>query len=128
MIGAISLTIAFFLLLIATTTNVKEAVWEFGVLRSMGVTKAEGKRIAMYEAFMVVCTASILGTGVGFITAVTIAAQFYLFIELPVQVVFPYYLLVGMLVISSITTYLAVSIPVKSVNKRQIASVLKAGA
>ena len=94
----------------------------------MGVTKAQGKRIAMYEAFMVVGTAAILGTGVGFITAVTIAAQFYLFIELPVQVVFPFVLLAGMLIISAITTYLAVSIPVKSVNNRQIASVLKAGA
>ena len=74
LIGAISLTITFFLLLISTTTNVKEAVWEYGVLRSMGVTRAEGSRIAMYEAFMVVGTAAILGTGVGFITAVTIAA------------------------------------------------------
>ena len=44
-IAAISLVIAFFLLLIATTQNVKEAVWEYGVLRSMGVTKDEGKRI-----------------------------------------------------------------------------------
>ena len=41
-IGAIALVIAFFLLLIATTQNVKEAVWEYGVLRSMGITMAEG--------------------------------------------------------------------------------------
>ena len=81
----------------------------------------------MYEAFMVVLTAAILGTAVGFITAVTIATQFYMFIELPVQVVFPYILLSGMLVISCITTWVAVYVPVKSVNRRQIASVLKAG-
>ena len=41
-IGAISLIIAFFLLLIATTQNVKEAIWEYGVLRSMGVTRDQG--------------------------------------------------------------------------------------
>ena len=93
----------------------------------MGVTKAEGQRIQMYEAFMVVLSAALLGTLVGFITAVTIAAQFYMFIELPVQVVFPYTLLAGMLTIAFTTTWFAVWVPVKAVNGRQIASVLKAG-
>ena len=37
-IGGISLFIAFFLLLIATSANVRDAVWEYGVLRSMGIT------------------------------------------------------------------------------------------
>jgi ABC-type antimicrobial peptide transport system permease subunit len=44
-IGAISLTIAFFLLLISTTQNVKDAIWEYGVLRACGVTMEEGQRI-----------------------------------------------------------------------------------
>ena len=78
----------------------------------MGVTKDEGERIAMYEAFMVILSAAILGTGVGFITAMTIAAQFYMFIELPVQVSFPWILLAGMLAIAFVTTYLAVWVPV----------------
>jgi len=37
-IASISLFIAFFLLLISMTQNVNEASWEFGVLRSMGLT------------------------------------------------------------------------------------------
>ena len=53
-IGAISLVISFFLLLIATTQNVKEAIWEYGVLRSMGITKDQGKRIYLYEAYHVI--------------------------------------------------------------------------
>ena len=76
-IGAISLIIAFFLLLIATTQNVKEAIWEYGVLRSMGVTRDQGKRIQMYEAYIVIISAAILGTLVGFITAVTISNNFF---------------------------------------------------
>ena len=115
-IGAISLTIAFFLLLIATTQNVKEAVWEYGVLRSMGITKAEGQRIQMYEAYIVILSAAILGTLVGFVTAVTIATQFYMFIELPVEVAFPTLLLAILLVIACVTTWFAVWIPVKQVN------------
>ena len=126
-IAAISLVIAFFLLLIATTQNVKEAVWEYGVLRSMGVTKEEGKRIQMYEAYIVITSASILGTTVGFITALTIGNQFFMFLELPLEVVFPYYLLSGLLLISFTTTWFAVEIPVNQVNKSTIANVLKAG-
>ena len=38
-IAFITLFIAFFLLMISTTANVQEAVWEYGVLRSIGVTK-----------------------------------------------------------------------------------------
>jgi ABC-type antimicrobial peptide transport system permease subunit len=40
MIGMIALIITFFLLLISTTHNIKDNIWEYGVLRSMGVTKA----------------------------------------------------------------------------------------
>lgn len=38
-VGVIALTLAFFLLLISTTQNVKENVWEYGCLRAMGYTK-----------------------------------------------------------------------------------------
>ena len=44
-LSMIALFIAFFLLLISMTQNVNEAIWEYGVLRSMGVTKEQGHRI-----------------------------------------------------------------------------------
>lgn len=37
-VGAIALILTFFLLMISTTQNIKENIWEFGVLRSMGLT------------------------------------------------------------------------------------------
>ena len=72
-IASISLFIAFFLLLVASTQNVNEAIWEYGVLRSMGLKKAEGIRIYIYEAYIVVISAAILGTIVGFVTAMSVA-------------------------------------------------------
>ena len=112
-IGAIALTIAFFLLLVATTQNVTDALWEYGVLRSMGVTKAEGRRIFMYEAYVVVISAAILGISVGILAAMVISAQFYMFLELPVEVFVPWYLLVTMVVVALVTTFLAVLFPVR---------------
>ena len=93
----------------------------------MGVTKAEGRRIFFYEAGVVVGGAMMLGTLSGFCTAILITSQFYMFIEMPFVVEFPWLLLLTMLVISTITTIVAVCVPINQVNKKQIATVLKAG-
>ena len=77
------MTITFFLLLVSTRQNVRQNIWEYGVLRSMGVTREQGKRIYMYEAFVVVSTAAILGILVGIIIASTLTAQLCLFAETP---------------------------------------------
>lgn len=127
-VGLIALFISFFLLLISMTQNINEAIWEYGVLRSMGLTKDEGRRLYMYEAFVVVLTASILGIIVGLLTATLVANQFFTFIEMPSILFFPYWTLTFMLVMAGVTTFIAVNMPVKEVNKRQIASVLKSGA
>ena len=94
----------------------------------MGVTMSQGQRIYIYEAFMIVTSSSILGVLSGFLTALLVSSQFYMFIELPMEIKFPWLLLVIMLTIAIATTFIAVYLPIKAINKRQIASVLKAGA
>ena len=94
----------------------------------MGLTKLEGRRIFMYEAFMVIISAAILGFLVGLVVVTMVTAQFYLFIELPMEIEWPLWILLGLLIISLTTTFLAVWLPINSVNKRQIASVLKGNA
>lgn len=37
-VGFICLTLSFFLLLISTTANIKENMWEYGVLRAVGLS------------------------------------------------------------------------------------------
>lgn len=73
-VGVIALTLSFFLLLISTTANIKENLWEFGVLRAIGLTKEQSKRVFMYEAFAVIFGALILGVAVGLTVAVTLTA------------------------------------------------------
>lgn len=74
LIGFISLMLTFFLLMVATTSNIRDNIWEYGVLRSMGVTLAEGKRIFMYEAFIVIIAAGLIGLLIGIIVACLITA------------------------------------------------------
>ena len=73
-VAFITLSIAFFLLLISMTQNINEAVWEYGVLRSMGITKEQGQRIYLYEAMMVVLVASMLGILCGLLTSYLVTA------------------------------------------------------
>jgi ABC-type antimicrobial peptide transport system permease subunit len=126
-IGLISLIIVFFVLLIATTANIKENVWEYGVLRSVGLTKAEGQRVFMYEAFLVISAASILGVSIGVIVTALVTQQFYTFVELPFKLSLPYFIILSLLVTALLTTYFAVLIPIRKVNQYNIAKVLKSG-
>jgi uncharacterized membrane protein len=91
----------------------------------MGFTKEQGIRLYMYEAFFVISAASICGTAIGLITSVLVTAQFYLFLELPLEFHPPYVLMALCLVVSFSTTFFAVLIPIKEVNNRRIAVVLK---
>jgi ABC-type antimicrobial peptide transport system permease subunit len=120
-IAFIALVLAFFLLLISNTQNINDAIWEYGVLRSMGVTVAEGRRIYMYEATMIVMSSGILGIGVGVFTAWLMSYEFFIFLELDFAIHFPYVILGVMLVIAAVTTYLSVRLPVDKVNKKEIA-------
>ena len=117
-IGIIALVLTFFLLLVATTQNIRDNIWEYGVLRSMGVTKAEGSRIFMYEAFLVIVAATIIGVAIGTVVACLITAQFYMFLELPFSLQFPWILVALLLFVSMSTTYFAVAYPMRGVNKR----------
>ena len=79
----------------------------------MGVTKAQGARIYIYEAFMVVTSASILGIASGFLTAILINSQLYMILEFPLDVKFPWVLVSIMMVIAIITTFIAVCAPIR---------------
>ena len=68
-IGFIALTLAFFLLMVSTTQNVKDNVWEYGCLRAMGLTKAQGMKMFMIEQYSLILSSLFLGTTCGLLLA-----------------------------------------------------------
>ena len=82
----------------------------------MGLTIEEGRRIYLYEAYTVVATAMILGTLIGISASILISAQLFTFIEMPPVVVFPIYTFIGLVILTALTTYIAVFQPIKRVN------------
>lgn len=127
-VGFIAFSLAFFLLVISTTSNIKENMWEFGVLRAIGLRKDQIMRVYLYESLAVTLSACILGLFVGFILAVVISMQFNLFLELPFFIAFPWTLTICMLLLALVTTVLGTVLPIRNVNKRSIAGILKVAA
>jgi ABC-type antimicrobial peptide transport system permease subunit len=82
-VGALALVLAFFLLWTSFSSNVRENSWEYGVLRAIGLTDYQCMRIYIYEAVALILAATILGSIVGILVAVTVTLQFNLFTELP---------------------------------------------
>ena len=68
----ISLTLVFFLLIISTTSNIRENVWEYGCLRAIGLNTKQGMRLFLYEQYAVILSALVLGCIVGFLLAIMI--------------------------------------------------------
>ena len=127
-VGTVAFWISFFLLIVSTTSNIRENIWEFGVLRAIGFRKDQIMRIYLYESLAVTLSACVLGLLVGFFLAIILSLQFNLFLELPFYVAFPYLLTFSMLLLAIVTTVLGTVIPIQNVNERQIAGILKSAA
>ena len=117
-IGAVALFIMFFLLLISMTQNITEAVWEYGVLRSMGLTLVEGRRVYLYEAYSVVAISTFLGLLVGLVACMLVSAQLFMFAEFPPKLIFPTGTFLIMVAMMTITTYIAVYVPIMKINEK----------
>ena len=72
----------------------------------------------MYEAFIIVVSASIIGITTGVLTSLLVASQFYMEIEMPIDFYFPIFMLILMMGIAGVTTWISVYNPVQLVNKR----------
>ena len=82
----------------------------------------------MYEQYSVILASLVLGTIVGFILSSVVTAQFFLFMEFPFALDFPYGLLYTMVIMSIVTTFYAVWVPVSEVNNQKIAQAIKGNA
>lgn len=125
-VGSIAFIITFFLLIVSTTSNIRENMWEFGVLRAIGLKKHQIIRVYLYESLAVTITACLLGLVIGFLLALTLSLQFNLFLELPFFMAFPYALTFTMLGLAVVTTVVGTVVPLNNVNRQSISSILKA--
>ena len=85
--------------------------YEQGVLRSVGLTKGQSRRLFFYEAFCITITAFMTGVGVGLFANLLVAATFSQICELPLTFIVPWDMVIFIIIVIAITTYIAVLIP-----------------
>jgi ABC-type lipoprotein release transport system permease subunit len=71
-IAVICFSLALFQLIVSISANIRDNMWELGVLRAMGMTKAEVVRITIYESMANSLSSITLGFLIGLIIAVTL--------------------------------------------------------
>lgn len=124
-VSALAIILCFFVLLISFTSNVTENVWEFGVLRAIGLTAAQTIRIYIYEAFSIILSSILLGSFIGLFVSVTFSLQVNAFTELPLIMGFPTVLFILVFVMASVVAFLGSYIPARMLKKKKISHVLK---
>lgn len=124
-VAAIAVTLCFFILTLSFTANVRDNSWEFGVLRAVGMSVSQLIRAYIYEALCLVISAFICGTTTGMTIALTLTAQFNIFLETPFEFAFPYWLVGSLAAMALVVAVLGSYIPARVLRKKDIALVLK---
>eukprot|EP00756_Hemistasia_phaeocysticola_P014897 Hpha_TRINITY_DN15370_c3_g4::TRINITY_DN15370_c3_g4_i1::g.87410::m.87410 len=121
----ITLSMCFFSLTASMYTNIHEQSKEIGILRSLGLRICATKRLYVWEAFILVVAASVLGFGSGTLVAWTMTLQRQLFLQFPLQFAFPWGLFLFVVVMALIFAILASYGPTTRLLKRSVVSILR---
>lgn len=125
--GVVSILMCFFVLWISFTANVRENGWEFGVLRSLGLTGWQTTRVYVYEALSLVSTCILFGSIIGIGVAITLTIQSTMMTELPFVYLFPWQLFVAAVILSLFVAVVGSIAAAWSMKAKDIASVIRSG-
>jgi hypothetical protein len=124
-LSGIACVLCFFMLHINFESNVRDNLWEFGVLRALGINRRQLTRIFIYESLSVIISAILIGTCIGFALATILTLQQNIFTELPFKIVLPGWLFLSTVVLSILVAALGAYFPVSSILPWSIARILK---
>lgn len=121
----IAMGLCLFSLMASMFTNIYEQSKEIAIIRAIGLPASAIVRIYLYEAFVLVLGASLLGMLIGALMSFTMNAQQTLFTQLPVDVPFPYQLIVLVIIGSFLCAIVASCLPARALVKRKIATIMR---
>ena len=124
-LGIIALILSFFLIWTSFYSNIRENIAEYGIMRSIGVTKAQSTRIYLYEAATIILTSIIIGTFIGIVISSSLILQFDIFLELPFVFNFPYELYFILVSVGLFLGLLGSYYPTYAVNTLSLVKIMK---
>eukprot|EP00163_Fabomonas_tropica_P033490 TRINITY_DN8839_c0_g1_i1.p1 TRINITY_DN8839_c0_g1~~TRINITY_DN8839_c0_g1_i1.p1 ORF type:complete len:1111 (+),score=85.28 TRINITY_DN8839_c0_g1_i1:98-3430(+) len=124
-VTVLAMVLCFFSLSSSMYTNIVEQTKEIAVLRAIGLTRGALTRVYIYEAFIVVFTASLLGTVIGTMVGFTMTLQRALFTLLPIAFVFPYQVLILVIIVAMVVAIMSAWAPTRRVAKAPIVETMR---
>lgn len=121
----IAMFLCFFSLVSSMSANIIEQTKEISVLRATGLRKIRISILYVYEAFVLLFAAGIMGILIGTLVAWTMAAQQVMFNDLPVPFIFPWQDTIAVLIGSVICAFLASFAPSRKLVARPIAELMR---
>jgi len=120
-----AMSICFFSLMSSMYTNVYEQTKEIGILQSLGLTKWKLRKVYIYEAFVLVLSASFGGVLIGTGISWSIVLQQVVLTDVPLPFAFPYTLLLAMFATAMINALIASIIPINQVLKKSTVEIMR---
>ena len=124
-LGIIALILSFFLIWISFYNNIRENIAEYGIMRSIGITKAQSIRIFLYEAATIILSSIIIGTFIGIVISTSLILQFDTFSELPFVFNFPFTLYFILVIFGLLMGLLGSYYPTYAVNTLSLVKIMK---
>ena len=114
-----------FQLIITLSANIKDSMWELGVLRSIGCTRKQIARVMIYELVANTFAAMLLGFASGTLVSVLAIHQFHIIVELPLTIELHLQNFLVLLIFTITSLYFGAQQGMQTLNKKNIASILK---
>ncbi len=121
----VTMFLCFFSLSSSMSSNLYEQAKELAVLRAIGFTSARIVLLYIYEAFILVLSASLMGILIGTMVGYTMTIQQTTFQKIPLEFFFPYTQFIMVLLMSILCAFLSTFGPARALLKKQIASILR---
>ena len=124
-LGIIALILSFFLIWVSFYSNIRENINNYGIMRSIGITKSQSLRIYLYEAATIILGSIITGTIIGTIISCSLILQFDIFLELPFIFHFPFKLYIILIIVGLALGMLGSYYPIHEVNSFTLTKIMK---
>ncbi|KAH7825422.1 putative DUF214 family protein [Monocercomonoides exilis] len=113
-------------LVAAMSSNVLSSKKDYGMMRSMGMSQFQTRRVYIEEAFILVMAASVMGMVSGMLLSYMVSSQIVLLLSYGKPVFyFPYVTLISLVFVSMLMGYLSTSAPLSYLRHIQIADCMR---
>lgn len=107
------------------SANIKDSMWELGVLRSMGCTRGQITKVMIYELISNTLSAITLGYISGIFVSCLSIALWHILTELPITIELPYNTMVVVGLCAILSLIFGAKYGTHELFSRNIASILK---